>query len=511
MRKAVKKQLIKLTDTILEAHIEIKKSVENKVYQNARCILADCQECAVMIGNTIEQFDETQSEIIMKLEKYCEQLFLIHGQVGEEEQSSDEIKKCLDASMKEIRADIINNIKMELKVVFMPYKASMWTSLESVWKVADADPDCEAKVVVIPYATLDVKRQLDHIEYEADKFPEYVPITHYSEYSLEKEQPDMIFIHNPYDGGNNLTRVPEKYYSFNLKKYTETLVYSPYGLMGYYNPDNGSFMCETSAVYFADKILVQSEKVKEIYINQGVSREKILAIGSPKVDAVVEGQKKPVICPKEWEPKLNGRTVFLMNTHLSYFINGYLYQQNHPGAKDFAKLYHDRIVNFILEREDCALIWRPHPLLKDMLKSRNLTESLEFVEQLEEKIEESPNGVMDRNGDYSISFGLSHALFTTYSSMIPEYMISGKPVYIYQSRYREDMSRKAPVCYNNNYYKCRRGEAPTLPGFVDMVINGEDVLFEKRMEDVKRAFVNLDGKIGSRIYERLKNEWNSSC
>ena len=37
------------------------------------------------------------------------------------------------------------------KVVFMPYKASMWDSLESVWMAADKDERCEALVVPITY------------------------------------------------------------------------------------------------------------------------------------------------------------------------------------------------------------------------------------------------------------------------------------------------------------------------------------------------------------------------
>lgn len=507
MRKAVKQQIIQLIDTILEAHIEIKKSIDSEAFNNARSILADCQDCAVMVGNTIEQFDDSQSEIITKLERYCEQLFIIHGQLESNQQSSAEIKKILDANVKEIRNEILNKIKVELKVVFMPYKASMWTSLESVWKAADADPDCEAKVVVIPYATLDSKQQLDHIEYEADKFPEYVPITHYSEYSLEKEQPDMIFIHNPYDGGNNLTRVPEKYYSYNLKQYTEQLIYSPYGMMGFYNPAKGAFMCCTNAVMVADKVLVQSEKVKQIYIDHGVEREKILAIGSPKVDAVVESNRKQYSYPKEWENKLKGRKVFLMNTHLSYFIDGFLYKTKNPNRVDYAQFFHRRIFDYILNRDDCALIWRPHPLLKDMLKSRNLMESLEFVEQLEMRICESANAVLDTNGEYDLSFGLSDALITTYSSIIPEYMISGKPVYIYQNRYNEDLCRKSPVSYINNYYKARSGEAPTLERFVDMVVQGEDYLYDERMKDVERAFEILDGSVGEKVYYYLKNEW----
>ena len=75
MRKAVKLQLIQLVDTVLEAHIEVKKKLNAKEYNSVRSILADCQDCAVMVGNTIEQFDNSQAEIISKLESYCEQLF----------------------------------------------------------------------------------------------------------------------------------------------------------------------------------------------------------------------------------------------------------------------------------------------------------------------------------------------------------------------------------------------------------------------------------------------------
>ena len=41
------------------------------------------------------------------------------------------------------------------EMVFLPYKASMWDSLESVWKAADEDKEhCIAYVMPIPYADL---------------------------------------------------------------------------------------------------------------------------------------------------------------------------------------------------------------------------------------------------------------------------------------------------------------------------------------------------------------------
>jgi hypothetical protein len=50
-----------------------------------------------------------------------------------------------------IRNSINSDIPVKLETVFLPYKASMWDSLESVWRKADADPSCDAYVIPIPY------------------------------------------------------------------------------------------------------------------------------------------------------------------------------------------------------------------------------------------------------------------------------------------------------------------------------------------------------------------------
>ena len=508
MRKTVKVQMLQILATMKEAHKELGKYIQEKQYGNVTNILADCQECAILVGETIDRFETDQEQIVKQLEEYCEKLFLINAELetmsGEDGKN---VREELDQRINRIYQEVRDNIKVVLKVAFLPYKASMWASLASVWKAAQEDPDCEVQVVVIPYYKLNRQQQPTELVYEASLFPAEVPITHYSQYDVAAEQPDMIFIHNPYDDTNNVTRVPEQYYSYNLKKHTEKLIYSPYGMMGYYNPNEGAFMCCTNAVMVADKVLVQSERVKQIYIDHGVSRSKLLALGSPKVDAVVEGLKQPPIYPEGWEERLKGRKVFLLNTHLSYFIRGYVYALENPGKSDYAKWFHEQIFEQLLNREGCALIWRPHPLMKTTLESRNLYDSLKFVEELERKIEESDNAVLDMHGEYDISFRVSDALVTTYSSMIPEYMISGKPIYIYQHRLNEDNCRKSPVNYSNNYYRARPGEGRQFPKFIDMVLNGEDFLYEQRMADVHRAFSNLDGTIGKNVYQKLKDEW----
>ena len=52
------------------------------------------------------------------------------------------------------------------EIVFFPYKASMWDSLESIWMAAKADPDCITKVIPIPYYTTDTEGNLTVYNYE---------------------------------------------------------------------------------------------------------------------------------------------------------------------------------------------------------------------------------------------------------------------------------------------------------------------------------------------------------
>ena len=86
-------------------------------------------------------------------------------------------------------------------MVFLPYKASMWDSLESVWKAAYEDKEhCETYVITIPYCDRNPDMTAKEWHCEAGLFPDYVPVLDWREYSRDKLRemhPDVIFIHNP--------------------------------------------------------------------------------------------------------------------------------------------------------------------------------------------------------------------------------------------------------------------------------------------------------------------------
>ena len=93
---------------------------------------------------------------------------------------------------------------------------------------AEADESCEAYVMPIPYFERKTDYTFGDMHYEGDLFPDDVPILNYQHVSLSEMHSDVIYIHNPYDNGNLVTSVAPQYYSAELKKHTDILVYIPY-------------------------------------------------------------------------------------------------------------------------------------------------------------------------------------------------------------------------------------------------------------------------------------------
>ena len=121
--------------------------------------------------------------------------------------SANKIYKQLRQKLIKVTNSVKNDILIKKEAIFLPYKASMWDSLESVWKAADADPNCNAYVIPIPYFDKNPDGSFREMHYEGNQYPNYVPITKYEDYDFENRRPDMIYIHNPYDSMNFVTSV----------------------------------------------------------------------------------------------------------------------------------------------------------------------------------------------------------------------------------------------------------------------------------------------------------------
>lgn len=278
-------------------------------------IIVQSQQYAIDFATVIEKCKGEEDITVHLIEKYCEIIYQLHQMISGQSATADLEKQLVDCNAR-INESIKINILSRKEVVFMPYKAKYWNALDSVYQAAKEDPDTDVYVIVLPYYYKEYDGQFYNMQYEGNQFPRDINITNYDQFDFVLHQPDVVYIQNPYDQWNTAVSVPERFYSVELKKYTEKLVYIPYFKVEEFNQSNDrefhnmQYYCTVPGVINADQVLVQSESMKQIYIEKLVDfagedtrtiwEEKILGIGSP-LDDESEGVMKEDDIPDEWK------------------------------------------------------------------------------------------------------------------------------------------------------------------------------------------------------------------
>ena len=173
MRKAQKQQAQELVGQMEEAHDRFKKFIEQGSTPSAMELLEECQNGGITLGTLIEDTEGEGHPTVSLLEEYCELTYQIHKDLTEgQEINAKKVHKLLKQKLIKISNSLRNDISVRREVVFLPYKASMWDSLESVWRAACEDEDCDAYVIPIPYYDKNPNGSFRKMHYEADQYPE---------------------------------------------------------------------------------------------------------------------------------------------------------------------------------------------------------------------------------------------------------------------------------------------------------------------------------------------------
>ncbi|MDE6364356.1 MAG: hypothetical protein K2L86_08865 [Lachnospiraceae bacterium] len=446
MRKAQKQQAETLLNQMEEAHDQIKEYLEKGNIPMALELLEECQTGGFTLGTLIEKTEGEKNPVIALLEEYCELIYQIY-----EELSADSSKVNTNKRYKLLRQKLIKiengfreNVALRTEAVFLPYKASMWDSLESVWKAADEDETCDAYVIPIPYFDKNSDGSFREMHYEADQYPQYVPITRYDAFDLEAHHPDMIFIHNPYDDMNLVTSVHPFFFSGNLKKFTDKLVYIPYFVLGELKASEDAriegmkHFCTVPGVYNADQVIVQSEDMRQVYIKVLMEasndcsdaarrywENKILGLGSPKFDKVAATKREELNIPKEWlriirRPDRSFKKIILYNTSIAGLLA--------HNEKMLTKMEYVFCI-FRENQNEASLLWRPHPLIESTLISMR-PQLWEAYAAIRSQYLTEGWGIYDDSADLDRAIVLSDAYYGDHSSIVQLYQQTGKPIMI---------------------------------------------------------------------------------
>jgi hypothetical protein len=367
---------------MFEAHKQAVNYIEKQEVNNACIVLEDCQNAAVQIGTAIEESEGEGLLSVTLLEEYCETVYQMYTNIFGECDGRD-MQVMLDNKLKKAEESVKNNIKVKLEIAFLPYKASMWDSLESVWMAANEDPDCDVYVVPIPYYDRRPDGSFGEFHYEGGDYPENVPIVHYEKYDFKEHCPDIIYIHNPYDDLNYVTSVDPRFYSRELKKYTDCLVYIPYFVAGYYSSIQSAKRYIPSCIEHVDLIMLQSNNQKKGYEYAPQYTKKMVVMGSPKIDKIVNGISKFKGTPVLTE-KISEKKVIMVNSSISRILND---------AKWYEKM--EELIKVFENNVNLFLLWRPHPLLMttvDAMRPYDKNRMLSLINQLKLRLQEINDG-----------------------------------------------------------------------------------------------------------------------
>ena len=394
------------------------------------------------------------------------------------------------------------------KVVFMPYKASMWDSLESIWMAADKDERCEALVVPITYYELDSNKNPIKKVNERDIFPEYVNAVNDEEYDLENDLPDIIYIHNPNDDRNLITRVDSRYYSWNLKKFCEKLVYVPY----YKWVDGVSSTSFKSAMYHADYILQSSDDAVKRCIEASPEyanilgmdaasvrksmKKKLINLGSPEVDKVLSLSKENVTMPDDWRGKvIKSRVNVVYNTTLDEIFE----------FRTFDKVK-ETLVFFKKNSEKAFVIWRPHPLMRQSLVSMFPDLVDEYDEIMSEFIS-GDYGVLDANPSmhYAMFWSDMYYGYKT-SSMTELYKYTGKIVLEDAPKLTKFVSKRSTENILNKLKESNVVSEPdySLENIVDVIASNDELKDGKHL-DIENSGYKINDYMLKELLQKDEN------
>lgn len=424
------------------------------------------------------------------------------------------LKQNLNSRIENLKQEILNEREIEYVILFLPYKASMWDSMESVWRSAKNDSSCIVYVAPVPYFDKNPDGSLGEMHYEGSQMPDYVEVADCSRMDLGLIRPDVVYIHNPYDQCNHVTSVHPAFYSAELKKYTQMLVYIPYSIPGVYeSPEGAAAFCQTLGMYHADVLIAQSQVHKMLLVCSGHRREKIAVLGNPKFDYVLKHLKDCRI-PDElkftkWDKAADGdrpdgswniagqKKVFLV----SISVGSYLLWEN------IIEMY-DMFIGYLLDQCHAAVIYRPHPLLETTIKSMRPHKYKQYTEFLDKYCGRA-DFALDLMSDYMPAVCASDCMIGDYSSLCFSYAVTGKPAAMviwgvppagnlyYAFDYREIYFIDAgPFLEWNKLPK-------DFEKFVADMVNGRDYKRKHRMESFRQSIENLDGTSGQKIHSYI--------
>ena len=396
------------------------------------------------------------------------------------------VRKAIDAR---IRKKVKSGEK--INVVFVCHRPAVWESLHSVYTAMKNDPFFDVKIVAIPNKKDLPGKGYRHNEYFSEGAEEfwasYGCINGYN-YETKKWldlrtlKPDYVFFQQPY----NIAR-PLLYKSWLVALYAK-LAYVPYGLQivgsDVFESVHPQYFMNSLSFYFCTEKYNFKDLKKLFKKYNNMNFTKIAAAGFTRFD---EYLKKEIDDCKLWQHKGKDRK-FRITWTPRWCTN--------EGTCTFFE-YKDNIIKYANENDDVEIVFRPHP---QAFTEWIYTGEMTYSEQAAFRKECKNCGIIiDENGEYIHHFKTTDCFLTDITSLMGEYMITGKPIiYCHKKDYFTTFGKKlAKGCYITQSWNETEKKLDELKA-------GNDVLSEKRKVIIQENLYQPKNGAGNNIAACIK-------
>jgi len=241
----------------------------------------DAQTLAVDLGTLTEQVKGEDNpsciKVVNALQDFCDALWQEFQQyeAGKLKGELTLSRQALDTVRRVLQEEILDR----REVLFLPIGYKEWDALRVI---ADEEMNDNTDILIVPlplmrkdlYGNVLMSEEDIETSMHREQYPDTYRYEDYKTYDIMLHLPDEVYIQNAYDDTNPYLTVPREYYSSNLRKYTNRLVYVPIGKVDEFTKDdwndwyNLKHQLTTPAGVYADEIYVQSDNMKKVYTDK---------------------------------------------------------------------------------------------------------------------------------------------------------------------------------------------------------------------------------------------------
>lgn len=377
----------------------------------------------------------------------------------------------------------------KISVVFLMQYAPSWGKLELLYESLLENPLFDVHLVCVPEELSDKENAT--FCYFSEKGYEAINacMENGSWFDIKTLKPDYVFTTRPYD-----FYLPVEYQSHNMCTYTRLCNFS-YGI----NLDKeladmifGQNSYMHTYMYFVEMESLVQEYQKAQRLGHKLGLIHSACMGMIAIDGFMKevGKESP-----SWEFADAGLKVI--------WAPRWTTDKKLGGSNFFT--YKDFMLDYFRENEDMNLLMRPHPLMFDnFIRTGEMTEA--EVAEYKDKVQNAKNICFDMEKEYAHTFWQSDVLIADYSSIIPEYFLTEKPLIFCITNMELTLLDNMKDILKGCYVVDSKEE---LQDCLEMLRRGQDPKETIRKEMKQKLFGDTLGKSVELTTNWLIEDWRS--